>query len=135
MTAFGLTIEFWVKVATGWPAAFALAVTWARSGPMVALVPAALKVWQPPHPDDTNTDLPAAAFPATGFWVVVVGSVPSTVIGRGDTTSALPQAVASNAIPTRSRASRRTGASLTMAVPPRSSTRLRFLHEAQAVRT
>lgn len=116
ITAFGLTIDCSVNVAMGWPAAFALAVTCWRFGPIVALVPAALKVWQPPQPEEANTVFPAAAFPLTGFAVVVCGVEPCTVWGVGETTWALPHPAATAAIPRRTSVGRRTAASVTLQV-------------------
>src|SRR5712691_491474 len=52
-----------------------------RSGPIVALVPAGLKVWQAPQPLETNTDFPCTALPAAAALVVVAAVVAGAVVG------------------------------------------------------
>src|SRR5215211_5431650 len=78
-SAFGSVIDSSMKAAS-----FPLRAL-SRSGPTVPFVPAALKVWQPPHPVSVKTFFPVAGLPFSAF-----GRVPWTG-PVGDTVFSPPQ--------------------------------------------
>src|SRR5690242_21876749 len=76
MYALGLTIDPWMNAARGmWVFAASLAGVVSRSGPIVPVEPAGLKVWQEPQPLAANTALPFAALAAAAGAVVVAAVV------------------------------------------------------------
>src|SRR5436190_4254434 len=80
-----------------------------RFGPTVPDAPASLSVWQLAQPADAKIFLPAAASPFTSG---VVGTLPATVCGFGETVLPPEQPASTRPQATRTRARRRTGASL-----------------------
>src|SRR5881394_1001449 len=91
MYELGLTIDVSTNWSSGpWFPCLAYCGSLSRSGPTLPFEAAGWYVWQPPHPFEANSCLPAAAFPF-GSVVVCCGSVPSTAWAVGFTTPWLPQ--------------------------------------------
>ena len=81
---------------------FACLAYWAslsRSGPIVLVLPAGVKMWQPSQPCDLNSFAPVFASPAGTEGPEPVGIVPITVFAVGDTVFPPPQPASSSAIP------------------------------------
>src|SRR4051794_8875516 len=81
MYASGCTIEASVNVASGEFAFLASAASFvSRSGPTLALEPAAFNVWHAPQPLEVKTALPAAAAAGAAAAVVVCWVVAAAAV-------------------------------------------------------
>src|SRR5579885_3227131 len=92
MYAFGSTIDCLMKAASGmlWSAFALSAGAVSRSGPMVPVAFAGLKVWHEPQPLERKTAFPAATLPLAGAVVVAAPVVGAAVLAGGAVVVAAP---------------------------------------------